>query len=236
MLKELDAQRLNFVLAIGRRFWTACAMLLKHFKNIGISDTFASLNGNYSDDITNDVRIYFDHEDGVFDPFSNYSVLTNDSSETKVYQLFSISDHNMYFNVYKSINFDQFYGRYHDIYSKPIASMYYAISRCVVPIEANIIDLKIKANSGRNRYIDHSERYPLIDVLYQSNEMVEFVKYLTSVLMFSTHMYYAMYNDISENISDSRRNYSSGPYKLISGTWDMNMIHFKDFFSSCKRR
>lgn len=227
MLKELDSTRLNFVLTVGRRFWTACSMLLKYFKNINMSDEYASLNGNYIDNRTNDVRIYFDHEDGVFNPFSGWDGDSNDSEDTQVYQLFSMIDHGMYFNVYEHINYDQFYDRYQDLYSERIASMYYAISTCVVPVEANVIDLKVKTITGRPKYI-YAERYPLIDVLYRSNEMVEFVKYLTSILMFSTHMYTVMYGDISKRISDDHIN----PYMSISQTWDLNMIHFKKFFSS----
>ena len=235
MLTKLNSQRLNFVLPIGRRFWTACAMLLRHFKNIKISDTSASLNGNYFSEVVeeqvNNAKIYFDHEDGIFDPFSSCNVVSSDPEQSQVYQLFAIFDNEMFLNVYDYINLDEFLDRYLEDYSKDVALTYYAASKCIIPIEANICNFKIKTNSGRPKYLS-GERYPLIDVMYRSDEMVNFIKYLTSIMMFSSHMFYVMYNDISENISDTRRNCSDWKYYSISNTWDPNMIHFSDFFSS----
>ena len=232
MIKELNPQRLNFVLPIGRRFYCACAALLRHFIHCGVEgNDNSSINGIREDynneEFMSDIRFSFNSPAESFNPLS-YENMSGDDSNTAAFQLFSCFGSEMFMNVYTHVNKYQFKKAYEDIYSEEAGSVIYAVSECIVPIEVNICHFKIKCSYGPDRYI-WKRRYPLIDVLYRSDEMIGFINHLVSGMMLSTHLYFEFYECIACEIDRHRDSLRDG-YSHYDRTWDSNFLNFRKHF------
>lgn len=186
MLKELDIKRFNFCLGLGRRFYVLCRLLSRYAENIGIEKRICL---NYPPELeisSLKADFYIRYMDTPFNPY-----YANDApSQTRVTQLFKFCGGEIYINIFKNINYQEFRKFYFERYTPEIADKFYAGTRCIVPVELNINSFHIKCGYGDLDVIDN-QRIPLIDAMYRSDEVVEFIYKVIQLLMFSS-IYYVL--------------------------------------------
>lgn len=186
MLKELDIQRFNFCLGLGRRFYVLCRLLSRYAENIGIEKRICL---NYPPELeisSLKADFYIRYMDTPFNPYYPF----DESNSSRVSQLFKFCGGEIYINIFKNINYQEFRKFYFERYTPEIADKFYAGTRCIVPVELNLNSFHIKCGYGDLDVIDN-QRIPLIDAMYRSDEVVEFIYKVIQLLMFSS-IYYVL--------------------------------------------
>ena len=228
MIKKLDTARLNFVLPIGRRFYTACMMLLKYMDLLCVTSGFAYVNGYDPEENNRSIEFCFASYSDVFDPYGGIQDPDRRNDDTELIQLFKLLRGEMFLNVYRKLNYYQFTKYYQDRYVRLVSDSYYVISKTIVPIEINVCNILVKCNSGEDEFLTDT-RYPLIDALCESDEVVEFIDRLTSALMFSTHLYTDLQMRFAQDKIGSFIDFSI-VHKLLEDTWDVSVLDIAKCF------
>ena len=227
MLKHIDIPRFNLAITTGRRFYCICMLLLKYVEILGVNGP-SSLNCCYSRNYTFDLRLSSNRINS-FNSLDDYSN-SSDDYDSSCMELFNILDSSMYINIWKVLNPNQFKRRYMEEYSKDILQMMYAASKTIIPIEINLCATKIKCIYGDKKILD-GKRYPLVDTLYRSDEIMKFINIFTSIITMSSFLYHDI---ISEHCSIEE--YDTDRYERIYKTWDSKLIDLKRLFSKIKER
>lgn len=228
MITKLDPSRLNFVLPIGRRFYTACMMLLKYMDFLCVTYGSTYVNGYDSETSNRSIQLDFTSYSNTFDPFGGIQDPDRRNEDTEVIQLFNLLNGEMFLNVYRKLNYYQFTKFYKDKYARQVSDSYYAISKTIVPIEINICEILVKCIDGKDKFLTN-ERYPLIDALCKSDEVVEFIDRLTSALMFSTQLYTDLQMRFAEYKIGSTVDFSV-VHRLLEDTWNVSVLDITKCF------
>lgn len=227
MLTNLDMNRLNFVLPLGRRFSIAAMLIFKYINILGVVNGLSPLNGTYDQQYS--LNLTYSDTIDTFDCFSHISDPNEENKSTEIIQLFSAFDGEMYINYYKEINHYQFSRAYRDVYSKTVCNYYYAICKSIIPFELNICSFDVKCDYGPDKVL-HRERYPLIDAMYRSNEVVNFCNKIICGLMFSTHMHFDIYGRYFNRCLDFENEFELD-FSNLSKTWNSKILNFRKCFS-----
>ena len=239
MIRTLDMPRFNFCLQTGRRFYVACKLFEKYTELLGGSDSI-SLNGvsglTRNRNFREDVRISYSDDRDLFEPYDEDYIDPKGLPPTEAYEFFCMFDYELYMNLYTNVNYYQFSMNYRNIYSLPVRKLFYTATSCIIPIEVNIKNFSIKCNykfsSGNpdEERLPLFKRLPLIDCLYRSDEMIDFVNKLISAMMFSTHLYYLVYANFGREQVRSETNFSEG-FKKFNETWKSKILNLRKCFS-----
>ena len=200
MLKELDIKRFNFCLGLGRRFYVLCKLLGRYAENIGVAYRIPL---NYSPELeisSLKADFYIRYMDDPFNPYYPH----NNPDSSMVTQMFKFCGGEIYINIFKNINYQEFRKFYFERYTPEIADKFYAGTRCIVPVELNINAFHIKCRYGDLDVINN-QRIPLIDAMYRSDEVVEFIYKVIQLLMFSSIYYISLLKEsfFSRDLVDS---------------------------------
>ena len=201
-MERISKKRFDLCVSIGRRFWTAYRIFRRH---ADINNVKFELN------ITMGKSFSGRHKCIRMSQQSEHTFSYNDLVRFK--ELFDCYDGKFYINAVKFESYDSFSDYYHYIFSPSKDSLKRKIYEnfvSFVPLEINLYDIRIKdRRSGRN-YISHGlRRHPLIEVIYYSDEMLNFIKKFTVDLACSP--VYHLFEGCGGFSGESIESYSSVP-------------------------
>ena len=97
----------------------------------------------------------------------------------------------MFINLYKQINHDEFYNEYHDHYTIETFKLIYVAANNIVPLELNMNGFRVPCNYGDSQSLSW-ERRPLIEMLYRSDKVIKMIEKLITEFMMSSVLYVNM--------------------------------------------
>ena len=263
MLTKLDRSRFNYVIKTGRRFYVASELIRKycnalcaprfvnlHMNSVSFSRSYCnnSLYISNDDDFFNSMHIYYDDEEeenydsdeeenedseNQEDDLSYFRMFEYDGRMfTRTHEIFRCLGETLFINRYSNLNYSEFRNKYYETYSVEIADMMYAATVSIVPIEINNDCLNIVCTYGDLTFLPH-DRFPLIDVLYRSDEAVNFINGFISLIMTSSIMFM---NVISRTVSSLHNSTSiNNLYKHCNRSWNPDIYDLSRCFSQFQR-
>ena len=258
MLTQLDPTRFNLAIQTGRRFYVACSLLRKYslfFINADyavsfnkasfrssqydhrlqvnvVEDFFNSMNRSNFDDEEPDFESELesdDYEENYTHEFYPY----DGKKRTQTSCIVTCFDSEMYINRYANLNYSEFRNAFYGIYDEKVANAIYAATCSIVPMEVSGDQhIKIVCSHGDIPKIEwgFGQSFPLVDILYRSDEMMNFVEKFISMMMMSTlfHHNLIVFGEVSiEN------GYSVAITRLYRHyrTWSENIFSLAECFS-----
>ena len=222
MLEKLDIKRFNYCLELGRRFYVLCKLFVRHAENIGVDhevhiNVIPEFESKNSD-------ITFSTTD-MHESFNPYSTQEG-GKHTMVRQIFSFREGDMYINLFENLNREEFETNYKLRYSSTVMDLMFAATQSVFPVELNINSFKIKCSYGDLKAL-YNIRLPLIETMYRSDEVIEFIKDMISLIMFSSIFHAMIYErSIFNCFPFTYRNFSG-----VYSTWHPDIFNWVKNFS-----
>ena len=178
-MERISKRRFDNCISIGRRFWGACQIFRRHADVNNIKYNFNVTTGEIRGSHFGPTIIMSRLDDDIF----SYSQLE------RFKELFSCYHGNFYINVVKFDSYYMFSNLYGSIFTDAQEDLKRKVYENVcnkVPLEINLFNIRIQDRRSRRKILKNdATRHPLIEAMYYSDELVDFIKKFTADLICS---------------------------------------------------